>query len=172
MGKAIRESSCGKTDGKKFQIGNACSLTERKDYSCLCTRTISKWQERNEMWIQCGKYSQEPTSFLDHVYLGCTQRECKTNKDFLDNYRDLFESRMPASGLENCFIQKNSKQRFHLGLLIWKVCEEKRGEIVNLQTNQFNNYTKSQLHVLTTINSKKKRWDLLGNCQKYAPKLF
>ena len=21
----------------------------------------------------------EPTSFLDHVYLGCTQRECKSN---------------------------------------------------------------------------------------------
>ena len=23
----------------------------------------------------------EPTSFFDHVYLGCTQRECETSKD-------------------------------------------------------------------------------------------
>ena len=36
----------------------------------------------------------EPTSFLDHVYLGCTQRECKTSEDIAD--RDLFENRMTA----------------------------------------------------------------------------
>ena len=28
----------------------------------------------------------EPTSFLDHVYLGCTQRECETNDDIVDNF--------------------------------------------------------------------------------------
>ena len=27
----------------------------------------------------------EPTSFLDHVYLGCTQRECKISKNIVDN---------------------------------------------------------------------------------------
>ena len=29
----------------------------------------------------------EPTSFLDHGYLGCTQRECETSKDIEENYR-------------------------------------------------------------------------------------
>ena len=24
---------------------------------------------------------EEPTSFLDHVYVGCTQRECQIRKD-------------------------------------------------------------------------------------------
>ena len=43
--------------GKKFQIVNAYSLTEKEDYSCLCTWTTSTWQERNKIWIQCGKYS-------------------------------------------------------------------------------------------------------------------
>ena len=28
-----------------------------------------------------------PTSFLDHVYLGCTQRHCEISKDIVDNYR-------------------------------------------------------------------------------------
>ena len=28
----------------------------------------------------------EATSFLDHVYLGCTQRECQLSKDIVDNY--------------------------------------------------------------------------------------
>ena len=29
----------------------------------------------------------EPTSLLDRVYLGCTQRECQISKDFKDNYK-------------------------------------------------------------------------------------
>ena len=42
----------------------------------------------------------EPTSFLDHVYLGYTQRDCQTSKDIVDNYRNMFESRMSAGGKE------------------------------------------------------------------------
>ena len=36
----------------------------------------------------------EPSSFLDHVYLGCTQRKCEISKDIVDNYRTMFESRI------------------------------------------------------------------------------
>ena len=32
----------------------------------------------------------EPTSFLDHVYLGCTQRECTMSNDIVTNCRDMF----------------------------------------------------------------------------------
>ena len=42
----------------------------------------------------------EPTSFLDHVYLGCSQRHCQTSKDFVDNYRTMFESRISAGRVE------------------------------------------------------------------------
>ena len=38
----------------------------------------------------------EPTSFLDYVYLGCTQRQCEISKDIMDNYRTMFESRISA----------------------------------------------------------------------------
>ena len=81
---------------EKFQIGNAYSLTERKDYSCLCSWTISKWQERNKTLIRCGKVLNkeidlgEITSFLEHVYFGCTQRQCQVSKDIVDNYRTMF----------------------------------------------------------------------------------
>ena len=40
----------------------------------------------------------EPTSFLDHVYLGCTQRQCEVSQDVVDNYRTMFESRSSAGG--------------------------------------------------------------------------
>ena len=42
----------------------------------------------------------EPTSFLDHVYLGCTQRECETSEDIVDNYRNMFESKISAGATE------------------------------------------------------------------------
>ena len=41
----------------------------------------------------------EPTSFLDLVFLGCTQRQCEISKDIVDNYRTMFES--PISAGEN-----------------------------------------------------------------------
>ena len=42
----------------------------------------------------------EPTSFLDHVYLGCTQRESQRSKDIVDNNRSVFESRISAAATE------------------------------------------------------------------------
>ena len=29
----------------------------------------------------------EPTSLLDHLYLGCTQRPCEVSEDIVDNFR-------------------------------------------------------------------------------------
>ena len=42
----------------------------------------------------------EQTSFLEHVYLGCTQRDCKSNERIIDGYRNKFESRICAAATE------------------------------------------------------------------------
>ena len=42
----------------------------------------------------------EPTSFLDHENLGCTQKKSQISKDFVDNYRSMFESRISAGAKE------------------------------------------------------------------------
>ena len=66
----------------------------------------SNWLERSKTLIRCGKVLNEevdlgePTSFLDHVYLGCTQRQCEISKDIVDNYRTMFESRTSAGATE------------------------------------------------------------------------
>ena len=49
----------------------------------------------------------EPTSFLDHVYLGCTQRQCQTSKDMVDNCRTMFESRISVGGTEKLPFPQN-----------------------------------------------------------------
>ena len=43
---------------------------------------------------------EEPTSFLDHVYLECTQRECKANEKIIGQYNKMFESRISAGATE------------------------------------------------------------------------
>ena len=57
-----------------------------------------KKQNLDPMWKLLNKEVDlgEPTSFLDHVYLGCTQRQCQLSKDIVDNYRTMFESRISA----------------------------------------------------------------------------
>ena len=61
-------------------------------------KLAGKKQNIDPMWKLLNKevYLGEPTSFLDHVYLGCTQRQCEISKDIVDNYRTMFESRISA----------------------------------------------------------------------------
>ena len=59
-------------------------------------KLAGKKQNIDPMWYVLNKEVDlgEPTSFLDHVYLGCTQRQCEISKDIVGNYRTMFESRI------------------------------------------------------------------------------
>ena len=61
-----------------------------------------KTQNIDPMWKVLMKDIDlgEPTSFLDNVHLGCTQRECQTSKDIVDNYRNMFESKICDGAIE------------------------------------------------------------------------
>ena len=92
------------------------------------------------MWKLLNKQVDlgEPTSFLDHVYLGCTQRQCEISKDIVDNYRTMFESRISAGGLEKLPFPQN------LRISSWsydmaghaKKCVERYCELANKTTRQ------------------------------------
>ena len=49
----------------------------------------------------------EPTSFLDHVNLGCTQRQCEISKDIVENCRTMFESKISAGATEKLPCSEN-----------------------------------------------------------------
>ena len=68
-----------------------------------------KKQNIDPMWKLLNKEVNlgEPTSFLDHVYLGCTHRQCDIIKDIVDNYRTVFESRISAGGTEKLPCSEN-----------------------------------------------------------------
>ena len=65
-------------------------------------KLAGKKQIIDPMWkvLVKGVDLGESTIFLDHVYLGCTQRECPTSKDIVDNYRNMFESKLSAVATE------------------------------------------------------------------------
>ena len=59
-------------------------------------KLAGKNQNLDPMWKLLNKEVDlgEPTSFLDHVHLGCTQRQCEISKDIVGNNRTMFESRI------------------------------------------------------------------------------
>ena len=65
-------------------------------------KLAGKKQNPDPMWKVLNKEVDlgEPTSFLDHVHLGRTQRQCEISKDIVDNYRTMFESRISAARTE------------------------------------------------------------------------
>ena len=79
----------------------------------------------------------EPKSFLDHVYLGCTQRQCQISKDIVDNYRTMFESGISAVRAEKLPFSQN------LRISSWSYmaghaqkCVERYCELANKTTQQ------------------------------------
>ena len=72
-------------------------------------KLAGKKQNLYPMWklLNKGVDLGEPTSFLDHENLGCTQRQCQTSKDIVDNYRTMFESRISAVKIEKLLFPQN-----------------------------------------------------------------
>ena len=103
-------------------------------------KLAGKKQNLDPMWKVLNKEVDlgEPPSFLDHVYLGCTQRQCQTSKDTVDNYRTMFESRISAGGVENVPFPQN------LRISSWSddmaghamKCVERYCELANKTTQQ------------------------------------
>ena len=101
---------------------------------------------------------EEPTSFLGHVYLGCTQRECTISNEIVTSYRDMFEAKISAGTRKNYpqELQGDLMQKSYLlGPTTWKVMQRNVWiHIANLRIKLLSNYTKSQHHAWMTIHSK------------------
>ena len=103
-------------------------------------KLAGKKHNLDPMWKVLNKEVDlgEPTSFLDHVYLVCTQGQCEISKDIVDTYRTMFETRIPAERTEKLPYSEN------LRISSWsydmegdaKKCVERYCELVNRTTQQ------------------------------------
>ena len=130
--------------GRKFQ-NCECLFVHREKGLFLSVyvddiKLAGKKQNLDPMWKLLNKESDlgDPTSFLDHVYLVCTQRRCQISKDNVDNYRTMFESRISAVRTEKLPYPQN------LRISSWsydmeshaKKCVERYCELANKTTQQ------------------------------------
>ena len=129
--------------------------------------------KKQNMWKLLNKEVdlEKPTSVLDHVYLGCTQRQCEISKDIVDNYRTMFESGISAERTEKLPYSENlrtsswsSDMEGHA-----KKCVERYCELANKTTQQF---CKVSTPFIDDHHFKKEEINLLENCHMYALKLF
>ena len=117
----------GSTDESYFQTENGLFLCVHVDDINL----TGKKENIDPMWKVLNKEVDlgEPTSILDHVYLGCTQRQCEISKDIVDNYRTMFESRISAVRTEKITMLGKS---VYLFVVLWhgRSCKEMCGAIL------------------------------------------
>ena len=113
-------------DWKRHRIGNVSCVHRKQKIVLIGTRG---WHQRGwtEAEYPCGRIwwkkvdLDEPSSFLDHVYLGCIQRECKPNESIFGEYKKMSESRIAAlSNWKNCQGGKNLTEKLSRGRTIWK----------------------------------------------------
>ena len=98
-------------------------------------KLAGKKQIINPMWKVLHK---DVDSFVDHVYLVCTQRLCEIRKDTVDSYRTMFDSRISAGATEKLPRLEN------LRISSWscdteghaKKCVERKCELANKTTRQ------------------------------------
>ena len=83
---------------------------------------------------------EKPTSFLDHVYLGCTPRECIPNEKIIEQYNKMCESRISAGATEK--VPGWEKPRAKTSAWSYDMegharkCVERYCELVNKKTEQ------------------------------------
>ena len=180
MGKAIWEHPIETWLGENSKLWmSLCTSWKRVILFCVCgwhKKLAGKKQNLDPMWKLLNKEVDlgEPTSFLDHVYLGCTQRQCEINKDIVDNYRTMFESRISAGGVEKLPFPQNL--RILHGLMTLLVMQRSVwNDIVSWQTRRINNSTKHLHHARWPPLQRRRNevcWRIvtcmLSNCSEHA----
>ena len=106
------------------------------------------------------------------MFLCAALNESVNKQGYCGQLQKVFESGISAGGIENNLVRGDLMQTSQHGLMIWMVMQRNVwSDIASWRTQQPSNCTKLQLHALMTINSKRKNWDLLENCQKCALEL-
>ena len=108
----------------------------------------------------------EPASFLVHLNLGCTQRQCEISKDTVDNCRAMFESRISAVVTEKLPYSETWSHDMEGHA---KKCVERYCELANKTTQHL--YKVSTLFI-DDHHFKEEKLKSVGDLSKCALKLF
>ena len=143
-----------------------CLFVHRKQGFLFMWMSLKRL-ESSRIWSPCGRtlmqniVLDEPTSFLDHVCLGCTQGECKTNETIIEQYTKMFESRLPewqAHTVASSYDLKDMLKNVSSGTVNWQI-------------RKCSKLLKSRVLVWMITNSSRRNSNQLENCEMFARKL-
>ena len=150
--------------------------SSKQGYSCRYTWMIpraGKKQNMAPMWnkLMNDVDHDEPTSFLDHVYLGCTQRECKPTEIIIEENRKMFQRRISA-GAKMTKVEETSRKD---GCVVLRhgrtMLKSALRDIANWQTRRHSSDAKSQVPCLDDHHFKKEELESVGDLSKACPQI-
>ena len=161
------------TVGQKFQFGNASSLTEKRTI-LVCEG--GKKQNIDPLWkvlIDERRWFGRTNNVWPCLFFGMYSTR-KSNKQ---RHCGKFQNHGWIQNLAGATEKLPFSEKLGANTSSWSCDMEGHAKkfvenIANWQTEQLNNYTKSQHHAPTTSNPSKKKWDLSENCQRFARTLF
>ena len=172
--KTVRKKHWWNLVGKKHQIVNACSFTDDKIFFSVYVYDIKMAGKKPNLALVWKKLMEdvdfeEPTSFLDHVYLGCTQRRCKPNEKINRPYNKMFESRFfCCSNREITRTEQISRKHFSVVLRRGRTCSKMRGTVLRIGKQDGPTIQSFSSLFGRSSNQKKKNRKIKVNCRKFA----
>ena len=105
------------------------------------------------------------TSFLDHVYVGCTQRECKPNEAVVEQYtKNVRITHFQLEQQKISGVEKSLRRKMQRGPTAWRdMLENVSSGTVNWQIREFGNYIKFQIFAWMIISSSRKNSKQMEN---------
>ena len=135
VGKTIKRGFVRTSMGKNTELGtHVCSSKQVLFLSVYVDdiKLAGKKQNVDPMWKELIKLVdlEEPTSFLDHVYLGCTQRVCNANECIIDQYFKCSNHEFLLLQLKSCQGGRNLTQRRRMVSRHGRTCSKLRREVL------------------------------------------
>ena len=106
------------------------------------------------------RWSWRTHMILDHLYLGCTQRECKPNETVIEQYTKMFGSRISAVATENT--GKASRKKRSVVLRHGRTCWKKRWGDCELANKKVEQHYKVSSPCLDDHKFKQKELESVG----------
>ena len=176
VGKAIWESPIETWMGENSKLGmSLCSSWKRIILICVCGWHKIGWKEaksRSDVEsTQQRSLVGRTNIFPGSCILGMHSKTMRNKQRYCGQLQNHVRIANFCGWIREITIPSKSSYFF---MVLWhaRSCKEIRGKILWTDVKHLNSYTNSQHHALTTINSRKKKWDLSETCQRFAHKLF
>ena len=113
----------------KFQEQSQADRAEDSRLLRATTQSGMKGLRQEYRW-KLVKDLGEPTSYLDQLYWGCSQRQCKPDETIIDKYRKIFESRISPGATEKIAGRtETSRKNCRVVIQYGMSCEKVHGNI-------------------------------------------